>query len=64
MVGLGLLVGLFGGLFVGGTGVFGDRTEVFVGRMLKMEGVAAGESMPVAVGVSSKLTGRRGISAM
>ena len=63
---LGGFVGLLGGLFVAGTDVFrvfGSRVEVFVGRM-KVEPVAVGEGVPVAVGVSSGLTGRRGISAM
>ena len=63
---LGGLVGLLGGLFVAGTGVFrvfGDRVEVFVGRM-KEEPVLVGEGVPVTVGVSSGLTGSSGISAM
>ena len=64
---VGLLGGLVGGLFVSGIGVFdvfGDRVAVFVGRMMKVGPVAVGEGVPVAVGVSSGLTGRRGISAM
>ena len=70
---LGSIVGNAGGktgLFVGGIGigvlndVFGDRVEVFVGRLMKVEPVAVGEGVPVAVGVSSGLTGRSGISAM
>ena len=64
---VGLLGGLVGGLFVGGIGVLndvlGDRVAVFVGRM-KVKPVAVGEGVLVAVGVSSGLTGRRGISAM
>ena len=60
----GLLVGIFRGLFVGGTDVFRGRTEVFVGRIMKGELVESGEAAPVAVGVSSGLTGRSGISAM
>ena len=65
---VGLLGGLVGGLFVGGIGVLndvlGDRVAVFVGRLIKVEPVAVGDGVPVAVGVSSGLTGRRGISAM
>ena len=65
---VGLLGGLVGGLFVGGIGVLndvlGDRVAVFVGRLMKVEFVAVGDSVLVAVGVSSGLTGRRGISAM
>ena len=60
-------MGLLGGLFVAGTGVFGafgGRVEVFVGRPMKVEPVAVGEGVPVAVGVSIGLTGRRGISAI
>ena len=67
---VGLLGEFVGGLFVGGMGigvlndVFGDRVEVLVGRPMKVEPVTVGEGIPVAVGVSSGLTGRRGISAM
>lgn len=67
---VGLLGGLVGGLFVGGIGigvlndVFGGRVEVFVGRVMKVEPVAVGDGVLVAVGVSSGLTGRSGISAM
>jgi len=57
-------VGLLGGIFVGGTGVFGDRNEVFVGRVMKMEGVVVSDPVPVEEGASSALTGRRGISTM
>lgn len=64
---VGLLGGLVGGLFVGGIGVLndvlGDRVAVFVGRM-KVKPVAVGEGVLVAVGVSSGLTGRSGISAI
>ena len=62
----GLVGGLLGGLFVAGTGVFrvfGDLVEVFVGRK-REEPVLVGEAVAVAVGVSSGLTGSRGISAM
>jgi hypothetical protein len=64
---VGLLGGLVGGLFVDGIGVFdvfGDRVAVFVGRMMKVEPVAVGDGVLVAVGVSRGFTGRRGISAM
>ena len=64
---VGLLGGLVGGLFVDGIGVlndvFGGRVEVVVGRMMKVEPVAVGDGVLIAVGVSSGLTGRRGISA-
>lgn len=64
---VGLLGGLVGGLFVDGIGVFdvfGGRVEVFVGRLMKVEPVEVGDGVLVAVGVSSGLTGRSGISAM
>ena len=59
----GLSVGILG-LFVGGIDVIRGRTAVFVGRIMKGELVESGEPVPVAVGVSSGLTGRSGISAM
>jgi hypothetical protein len=60
----GIFVGILGGLLVDETDVFRGRTEVFVGRIMKGELVESGEPVPVAVGVSCGLTGRRGMSAM
>ena len=60
-------MGLLGGLLVAGTGVlriFGCRTGVFVAGMANGETVTVWEEVTVTVGVSSRLTGRRGISAM
>ena len=72
---MGLLGGSVGGLFVGGlfvggigvpgaTDVFGDWPEVLVGRVIMPEEVVVGEGVLVGVGVSSRLTGSRSISAM